>query len=136
MSQQPSTSAPADAFADARELQWLWKTAAMMNMAASLVQLALAQEEFAADDLPAHLEHGGSGIAGSVFAVLVNRGIIRRAGLWQGTEFYGKERPSHRAGRKDAKVKVFHLADGFKARAFLKAKHQYKELHQPELIPA
>lgn len=129
-------SAPpvADAFAEARELQWLWKTEAMRRMALAVAQLALDADEFAADDLPADLEHGGSGIAGSVFAVLVNNGIIQRAGLTSGGQFYGKERASKREGRKDAKLKVFTLADAGKARAFLQAKHRLKELRQPELI--
>lgn len=122
-----------DAFAEARELEWFWKTDAMRRMALALVELALSRDEFAADDLPPELEHGGTGIAGSVMATLVNHGIIRRAGVWAGGQFYGKERASRRPGRKDAKLKVFTLACAGRARAFLQANHRCAEFRQAEL---
>lgn len=130
---RPQTTDP---FAEAREIEWMWKTEPMMRMALALVELALQLDEFAADDLPADLKHGGTGIAGSIMATLVNHGFIKRAGVWRGEEFYGKERASTREGRKDAKLKVFTLADRAKAEAFLKGKHHFKELHQPELVAA
>lgn len=130
---QQTTAHGTDAFAEARELEWMWKTEPMMRMALALVALALAQDEFAADDLPAELDHGGTGIAGSIMATLVNQGLIKRAGLWRNEEFFGKERASKRAGRKDAKLKVFACADRAKCETFLKGKHHFKELRQPEL---
>ncbi len=127
----------ANEFAEAREVQWLWKTVEMQRMARAIVGLALERAEFAADDLPAEMVHGGTGIAGSIMALLVNNGVIRRVGLWRGQEFYGKERPSKREGRKDAKLKVFEVADRRKAEAFLRRdKHQVRELTQGELIAA
>jgi hypothetical protein len=128
------TLPPPDAFAAAREVQWLWKTDAMRRMARALVECAVQLPEFAADDLPADLEHGGSGIAGSVTAVLVNRGLIQRAGFWRGQDFYGKERVSRRPGRKDAKLKVFTLANLAQCEAFLGADQRVRELHQPGLL--
>lgn len=108
----------------------------MLAMARAVVELAFSLPEFAADDLPAEMEHGGGGIAGSIFAVLVNRGIIKRAGIWSGQEFYGKERASRRSGRKDAKVKVYVLADAGKAYSFLRTQHRVKQLEQAELAMA
>jgi hypothetical protein len=143
-------------------VQFLWKTEAMLRMAVAAVDLALygseragdalregAQSdsrggcaprnedwngEFAADDLPADLEHGGSGIAGSVFAVLVNNGIIERVRVTVGGQMFYKERASRREGRKDAKVKVFRCADRAKAQAFLRTKQRVLELTQANLF--
>ena len=134
-------------FDRAQLTQWQWKTEPMLNMAIAIVQLALdrgnlplAQCEFAADDLPQDMEHGGTGIAGSIFARLEQNGIIKRVGIWRADEdgakstFYGKERASRREGRKAAKLKVYELADFAKAKAFLKAKHRFKELKQLDLL--
>lgn len=133
----PNTMTPmpnVEAFDEAQLLQWQWKTEAMMNMAIAITQLALDRAEFAADDLPVKMEHGGHGIAGSIFARLEQNGIIKRVGMWRDKQFFGKERASRRPGRKAAKLKVYELADFAKAKAFLKAKHRFKELKQSELL--
>lgn len=65
--------------------EWSWKTAAMRRMTAAVLRLALERGrgeservEFSANDLSADLEHGGQGIAGSVFKWLKKDGIIER----------------------------------------------------------
>ena len=132
---------PADAtFLDAQTTQWLWKTEAMQRMAIALVELALSHDEFAADDLPATLDHGGSGIAGSIMSKLADNGIITRVGVFVpvatgGTpDFFQKLRPSKAEGRKGSNIGVWKLADRVKAASFLRAKHTHKELHQAELL--
>lgn len=126
---------PTDAtFLDAQTTQWLWKTEAMQRMAIALVELALSHDEFAADDLPPTLEHGGSGIAGSIMSKLADNGIITRVGVNVGTEFFQKLRPSKAEGRKGSNIGVWKLADRVKANAFLKAKHFHRELCQAELL--
>ncbi len=126
---------PADAtFLDAQTTQWLWKTEAMQRMAIALVELALARDEFAADDLPPTLDHGGSGIAGSIMSKLADNGLITRVGVNVGMEFFQKLRPSKAEGRKGSNIGVWKLADRVKAASFLRAKHSHKELHQAELL--
>ena len=131
---------PADAtFLDAQTTQWLWKTEAMQRMAIALVELALSHDEFAADDLPPTLDHGGHGIAGSIMSKLSDNGIITRVGMWapgQPGVFYQKVRPSKAEGRKGSNIGVWKLADRVKAASFLRAKHTHKELHQAELLAA
>jgi hypothetical protein len=66
--------------------EWTWKTPAMRDMALAVCRLALARGavgEFSALDLPTHGadQHGGSGIAGSVFRQLKAAGIIARVGV-------------------------------------------------------
>jgi len=110
-------------FTEAQLTQWLWKTEAMQRMAVALVELALRLPEFAADDLPADLDHGGQGIAGSICAKLADNGIITRCGVSQGTEFFPKVRASKAEGRKGSNINVWRVADRVKAAAFLRAKH-------------
>src|SRR5512147_1002769 len=100
-------------FIEAQTTQWLWKTAAMERMAIALVEVALshANGEFAADDLPATLEHGGQGIAGSIMSKLAENGIITRVGATVGTEFFPKMRASKAEGRKGSNIAVWKLAD-------------------------
>jgi hypothetical protein len=123
------------AFDQAKLTQWLWKTESMMTMALAIAELALTLDEIAADDLPESMEHGGQGIAGSVFAELVRQKVLVRKGIWQGNQFFGKQRVSHRDGRKAAKINVY-TVDTIRATAFLRGKHRFKELHQAELIAA
>jgi hypothetical protein len=127
---------PADAtFLEAQTTQWLWKTDAMQRMAVALVELALAQPaEFAADDLPEDLDHGGHGIAGSIMSKLADNGIITRVGVHVGTEFFPKARASKAEGRKGSNISVWKLADRTKAEAFLRAKHEVKQPRQADLI--
>ena len=105
-------------------------------MAIALVELALRlPEEFAADDLPETLEHGGQGIAGSIMSKLADNEIITRCGIYQGDKFFQLMRGSKSAGRKGSPIGVWKLADKVKAESFLRAKHTTKELHQAELLP-
>lgn len=76
-------------------MQWTWKTDAMSRMALAVCELAMARGvtgEFSALDLPMHgeAEHGGSGIAGSVFGQLAELTIIAPVGVFQGFDFYQK----------------------------------------------
>ena len=116
-----------DTFQSAQTTQWLWKTDAMQAMAIALVELALRlPNEFAADDLPPTLDHGGSGIAGSIMSKLSENGIITRVGITAGAEFFPKVRASQAEGRKGSNISVWKLADRAKAAAFLRAKHTTK----------
>jgi hypothetical protein len=61
--------------------EWVWKSEAMRAMTMAVCKLALqrgAGGEFSAMDLPEHGAdaHGGTGIAGSVFGTLADRGLI------------------------------------------------------------
>lgn len=70
-------------FAEARELQWTWKTAAMETMAVAVCRLAIVRGtsgEFSANDL--NLDHGGQGIAGSIFTRLAADEVIAPVGWW------------------------------------------------------
>lgn len=85
----------AQEFAEARELQWMWKTPAMGAMAVMICRLALergAQGEFSANDLPAHkaAQHGGSGIAGSIFKRLASDEVLCPVGLFVDGKFMQK----------------------------------------------
>lgn len=120
-------------FLEAQTTQWLWKTEAMKGMAIALVELALRQpDEFAADDLPVTLAHGGSGIAGSIMSKLAENHIITRVGAQVGADFFQKIRPSKAEGRKGSPIGVWKLADRAKAESFLRDRHATKELHQTE----
>ncbi len=120
-------------FLTAQTTQWLWKTEAMQRMAVALVELALALPEFAADDLPADLAHGGSGIAGSIMSKLADNGIITRVGAQVGGDFLQKLRASKAEGRKGSPIGVWRLSDHVKAESFLRAKHSHRELAQADL---
>jgi len=129
------------AFVEVQLIEWQWKTAAMERMAIEVARIALRLPEFAADDLPADLDHGGHGIAGSIFDRLASNGIITKCGVWAGVDFLAKSRTSRADGRHSARIPVWKLADRAKAESFLRAKHTNKESEagvrlQPELIPA
>jgi hypothetical protein len=72
--------------------QWTWKTPAMKRMTIAVCRLALERGlsgEFSALDLQSHGadEHGGTGIAGSVFRQLADAGILAAVGGYLGSEF-------------------------------------------------
>lgn len=121
-------------FLEAQTTEWLWKTDAMQRMAIALVTLALGHEEFAADDLPATLEHGGHGIAGSIMSKLADNGIITRVGVQAGAEFYPKMRGSKAEGRKGSPIGVWRVADRAKAESFLRHKHSVEQPVQQPLL--
>jgi hypothetical protein len=73
--------------------EWTWKTQAMRAMTLAVVRLAWARGtggEFSALDLPDHGAdaHGGVGIAGSVFRLLAEAGIIARVGVFVDGQFF------------------------------------------------
>lgn len=78
-------------FAEARELQWTWKTPAMAAMAVAICELAQARnrQEFSANDL-ALANHGGVGIAGAVFHRLAKDAVIEPVLIWTGAEHQQK----------------------------------------------
>ena len=124
------------ALANAKCLQFVWKTEAMLRILRAVVTLALEHAEFSAADLPADLLHGGTGICGSVIAELIRQHIIRPVGVWHGTVFFTKEIATKREGRKSAKIGVYELDDRSKAEAFLRAEHKVKALRQEEMALA
>lgn len=71
--------------------EWTWKTPAMRSMAAAVLRLAISRpgDSFSAIDLPEHgaEEHGGTGIAGSIFRQLADAGIIAPVGAFVEGEF-------------------------------------------------
>jgi hypothetical protein len=77
---EPRTDA---AFAEAREVQWVWKSPAMEAMAVAVCRLAVerAGQEFSANDLTL-AEHGGQGIAGSIFRTLADNEVIAPVGTF------------------------------------------------------
>lgn len=80
------------AFAEARELQWVWKPGAMSDMAAAICVLALAHGpsgQFSANDLELK-DHGGRGIAGSIFHRLAQDEVITPVGGFVDGEFQQK----------------------------------------------
>lgn len=76
-------------FAEARELQWTWKTPAMAQMAVAVCRLAIARggETFSANDLTLE-EHGGSGICGSIFRRLATDEVIAPVGMMADGAFH------------------------------------------------
>ena len=74
--------------------EWAWKTPAMKEMTLAVCEIALRHglQEFSALDLPEHGAdaHGGTGIAGSVFRLLADAGIIAPVGTFIDGEFYQK----------------------------------------------
>lgn len=105
-------------FAEARELQWCWKTPAMEQMAVAVCRLALqrgAAAEFSANDLP-EFEHGGSGICGSIFKRLIEDGVLTRVG-----SFYdGQFNPKIICNKGGNKIGVYRLASHARASALIK----------------
>lgn len=118
--------------------QWTWKTPAMRSMTISVCRLALARGlsgEFSALDLASRGagEHGGTGIAGSVFRQLADAGIISPVGTFVEGQFY--QRRVRNAGGNP--IGCWRLANAGLARAML-ARHD-RPLPKPvqlDLIPA
>jgi len=84
-----TTAAPSS---DVLVQEWTWKTPAMREMTVAVCRLALGAgmgTTFSALDLEAHgeEEHGGSGIAGSVFRQLAEARIIAPVGVFDGETF-------------------------------------------------
>lgn len=80
--------------ADTLVQEWTWKTPAMRDMTMAVCRLAMArgQGTFSALDLQMHGagEHGGTGIAGSVFRQLADAGIIAPVGVFVDGAFIQK----------------------------------------------
>ena len=108
--------------------EWQWKTPAMKAMTIAVCRLALSADEFSALDLPVQgeAEHGGQGIAGSVFRSLAEAKIIEPVGAWSsdGSEFY-QRRVRNKNGNP---VGVWRGADKALVRALLRR-------HAPDLAP-
>lgn len=123
-------------FAEARELQWTWKTPAMQAMAVAIARLALAcgtAGEFSANDLKL-ADHGGSGIAGSIFKRLAEDDVIAPVGGFVGGEFVQKFVKNAGGNR----IGVWRLKSPARA-CRLVALHggeQQPKLAQAELLPA
>jgi hypothetical protein len=125
-------------FAEARELQWTWKTPAMAAMAAAICELALARgshREFSALDLPTHTaaEHGGSGIAGAVFHRLAKDEVLCPVGGFVDAEFQQKTVKNAGGNR----IGVWRLKSAARASALLRLHRAQpaNELKQAELLP-
>ena len=113
---------PANDFTEARELQWTWKTPAMAAMAVAICELALqrgAAREFSANDLPIHtaIEHGGTGICGSIFKRLLEDGVVVRAGFFDADRKFCPKITTNAGGNK---IGVYRLASHAKASALIR----------------
>jgi len=102
--------------------EWTFKTEHMRLMAIDACRLALSRGaggEFSAMDLPHHgaEEHGGTGIAGSVFRQLLNYGIIGPVGAFVEGEFI--QRRVRNAGGNP--IGIWRLKDASLAHALLRA---------------
>lgn len=111
-------------------LEWTWKNADMRSMAIAVCRLALRcgiNGEFSALDLDAHGadEHGGTGIAGSIFKQLANQRVIAPVGRWIDEEFY-QRRVRNRGGNP---IGVWRLRSPGLCRALVEAL-------APEVMPA
>lgn len=112
-------------FAEARELQWVWKTPAMEAMTVAICTLAVergASGEFSANDLP-EFEHGGQGVCGSIFRRLVEDGVLARVGSFAGATFV----PRIVTNEGGNMIKVYRLASHARAAALLRIHSARKE---------
>lgn len=134
------TPGGAAAFAEARELQWVWKTAAMEVMAVAVCRLALVRGvsgEFSANDLKLE-EHGGSGIAGAVFFRLAKDEVLTPVMIQSGTEW--QQKTARNAGGN--RVGVWRLKNHALASTLLQrlearvSARNAQTLTQAELLPA
>lgn len=71
------------------ETQWLFKTDAMTAMAIEICKLALHGWPFSANNIELE-NHGGSGIAGSVFRTLAAHGAIKPIVFFNGAGYTQK----------------------------------------------
>lgn len=129
-----TTTPNTDTFTAARELQWAWKTPAMQAMAVAVCKLALTKgsAEFSALDLAAHgaKDHGGRGIAGSIFKRLADDGVLAPVGVFVGGEFVQK----HARNAGGNPIKVWRLESASKAQTLLRVHGQpVPEFKQAEL---
>jgi len=113
--------------------EWTWKTPAMRAMTIAVCRVALERGyagEFSALDLPNHgaSEHGGTGIAGSVFRQLADADILSPVGGYLGSEFV--QRRVRNAGGN--MIGLWRLKNGGLARALI-ARHD-QPLPKPQQI--
>jgi len=101
--------------------EWTWKTPAMKAMTLAVARLAIERgnREFSALDLPTHGadDHGGTGIAGTVFGQLAKAGIIAPVGGIIDGEFVQRIVRNAHGNR----IGVWRLAHGGLARALIRA---------------
>jgi hypothetical protein len=120
-------------FAQAMLDQWLWKNPSMRLMTVEICRLAVARGvagEFSANDLP-EFEHGGSGICGSIFKRLIDRGVLSRVGHFAGDSFY----PKIVCNAGGNKIGVYRLASYALAQSLLRVHDKpLPELRQLELV--
>ena len=104
---------------DAAINAWTWKTPAMRDMTLAVCRLALERSNFSANDLPIHGEgeHGGSGIAGTVFGQLVKAEILEPVGAF-GIDGAFYPRTIHNS--KGNRIGVWRLRNSHLARALIK----------------
>lgn len=102
--------------------EWTWKTPAMKRMTLDVCRLAINRGiggEFTALDLPTHgaEDHGGTGIAGTVFGQLAKAGILAPVGGFIDGEFVQRIVRNAHGNR----IGVWRLAHPGLARALIKA---------------
>lgn len=135
---KPNTDQHEASFAEARELQWTWKTPAMEAMAVAICKLAIERgmaREFSANDL-ADFDHGGQGIAGSIFKRLLEDGVLARAGMFDSEKKFCPKIAVNAGGNK---IGVYRLASHAKASALVKlhsradtsAATEFKQVEMP-----
>ena len=123
--QSPESAVQSREFAEARELQWTWKTPAMEVMTVAICTLAIERGvagEFSANDLP-EFEHGGQGICGSIFRRLVEDGVLARVGSFAGATFVPKI-VTNAGGNM---IKVYRLASHARATTLVRIHSARKE---------
>lgn len=108
------------ALSEATVREWTWKPGPTRDMLVAVLRLALrvgVNGEFSALDLPCRGadEQGGTGIAGSVFRLLREAGILARHGRWLDTTFY----PTTILNAGGNPIGVYRLANPGLARALL-----------------
>jgi len=120
-------------FAEARELQWAWKTPAMARMTVAVCRLAIdrAGQEFSANDVPLE-SHGGQGICGSIFKRLAKDEVLTPVGTFDRA---GQFTPKYVANAGGNPVKVWRLKSYARAlRLLVLHDGRERELKQAELI--
>lgn len=145
MSEEHSTSniqhsTPKADFAEAREVQWMWKTPAMEAMAVAVCKLALERgmaREFSANDLP-EFAHGGQGIAGAIFKRLIEDQVLTRVGMFDSERKFQPKIVTNAGGNK---IGVYRLASHARASAMVRlhsaradARPTTEEFKQAELM--
>lgn len=131
---QPFMSDQTANFAEARELQWTWKTAAMESMAVAVCRLAIASgnQEFSANDLPPE-DHGGTGICGSIFKRLARDEVISAVGTWDAA---GNFAPRYVANPGGNPVRVWRLKSHARALRLIEMHSAREDARPTELKQA